>query len=348
MDVSERLRIAVVSTPWYPLPPGGYGGIELMAYLLSRELRRLSHDVIVIGPEGSAREVEPLAPAAWSADLDNPLAYSYRLFAYLARVARRLAADRFDVLHDNCGYPGVLAWALTGCADRMVHTIHEPIDEPLGTFLAELRDQVRFVAISHAQTAHRGALPIAAVVHNAVDLDNLSVGKRGSGYLVELGRIVPEKGQHLAIEVARRTGKRLVLAGKVPPLPHAERYFCESVEPHLGDLVEYRGSVAGREKAELLAGADAGVFPLQWEEPFGLAMAECMASGTPVIALRRGSAGELVDEGVTGFLADDVDGLVDAAGRLPDIDRERCAEAGRARFSPRRMALEYIDVYTSG
>lgn len=348
MAASDRLRIAVISTPWYPLPPGGYGGIELMAYLLSRELRRLGHDVTVIGADGSAPEVEPLAPAAWSADLDNPFAYWYRLFAYLARVAHRLEPDRFDVLHDNCGYPGLLAWALTACADRMVHTIHEPISEPLATFLTELRDRVQFVAISHAQTASRGTLPIAAVVHNAVDLDELSVGKRGSGYLVELGRIVPEKGQHLAIEVARRTGKRLVLAGKVPPLPHAERYFRDTIEPHLGDLVEYRTSVAGPEKAELLAGADAGVFPLQWEEPFGLAMAECMASGTPVIALRRGSAGELVNEGMTGFLADDVDGLVDAVGRLPDVDRERCAAVARACFSPRRMALEYIDVYTSG
>jgi glycosyltransferase involved in cell wall biosynthesis len=176
MPPSERLRIAVVAPPWYPLPPRGHGGIELMVYLLSRELRRLGHDVTTLGAEGSAAEVEALAPAAWTRDLDDPLTHTRTGCTYLARAAKRLENDQFDVLHDNCGYPGVLLWALTGCARRIVHTIHEPIEEPLPTFLAELQDGVRFVAITRAQTETLRSLPIAAVIHNAVDLDELVVG----------------------------------------------------------------------------------------------------------------------------------------------------------------------------
>jgi glycosyltransferase involved in cell wall biosynthesis len=316
-----------------------------MVHLLGRELRNLGHEVTLFGAEGSAPEVEMLAPAAWSGDLDNPQAYPFRVFTYLTRIAKRLERTQYDVVHDSSSYPGIFLWTLTGAARRFVHTIHEPLLPLLTTFLAEFEDRVQFVALSHAQAAGAPDFPISAVVHNAVDIGELEVGTSGRGYLLELGRIDPEKGQHLAVEIARQTGKKLVLAGKVPPLPHAERYFEETIKPHLGERVEYRGNVAGREKAELIAGADAGLFPLQWEEPFGLAMAECMVSGTPVLALRRGSAPEIVDHGVTGFVQNDVDELVDAVDRVSEIDRRRCAVLARERFSPTRMAREYLALY---
>jgi glycosyltransferase involved in cell wall biosynthesis len=335
----------VVAPPWYPLPPRGYGGIELMVYLLGRELRRLGHEVTLFGAEGSAPGVEMLAPAGWSGDLDNPRAHPFRVFTYLARVAKQLEAAQFDVVHDNSSYPGIFLWTLTGAAQRFIHTIHEPLLPPLTTFLAELQDRVQFAAVSRAQAAGAPDFPISAVVHNAVDIDELRVRATGRGYLLELGRIDPEKGQHLAVEIARRTGRTLVLAGKLPPLPHAERYFEKTIKPHLGERVVYRGNVAGPEKAELIAGADAGLFPLQWDEPFGLAMAECMVSGTPVLALRRGSAAEIVDQGVTGFVHDELDELVDAVDRISEIDRRQCALLARERFSPARMAREYLSIY---
>lgn len=136
---------------------------------------------------------------------------------------------------------------------------------------------------------------------------------------------------------------RLVLAGKIAE--GAQPYFEEEIEPHLGSQVEWIEDSAGKAKAELLAGARALLFPIQWEEPFGLAMVEAMASGTPVVATPRGAATEIVEEGMTGLLAEDTDGLVAAVRRLDQIDRKRCCEHARDRFSPRRMADGYEAVY---
>jgi glycosyltransferase involved in cell wall biosynthesis len=126
------------------------------------------------------------------------------------------------------------------------------------------------------------------------------------------------------------------------------RYFEEQVEPFLSPTVEYYPNVAGAQKTKLISRAAAGIFPLQWAEPFGLAMVECMVAGTPVLALRTGSTPELIEEGVTGFLAEDEDDLVEGANRLDEIDRVRCATFARERFSPRHMAERYVDVYRRG
>jgi glycosyltransferase involved in cell wall biosynthesis len=181
-----------------------------------------------------------------------------------------------------------------------------------------------------------------------VEIPSSAPGHTRERYLIEVARITHDKGQHLAIEVARRTGRKLILAGKVERSGEGERYFEEEIEPHLGRAVEYYPNVAGAEKSRLVSRAAAGIFPLQWPEPFGLAMVECMVVGTPVLALRTGSAPELIEDGVTGFLADDVDGLVAAAGRLDQVDPLRCAEVARERFSPRVMAERYLEVYRGG
>ena len=340
---ADALRIAIVAPPWYPLPPHGYGGTELVVHLLHNELRRLGHRVTVFGAEGSGPGVETLAPGAWSVDLGSPR-QAIREATYLTRVYEVLEGKRFDVLHDHSGAVGTLAALHSGVARAVAHTIHGQLRDLDVEFYAGVQERVGLVAVSAAQAAGTG-LRIAAVVHNAVDIQAARVQAAGEGYLVEIARICAEKGQHLAIEVARRTGRRLVLAGKIEPSPEGIAYFRERIEPHLGAQVEYLPNVAGREKAELIGKAAAGIFPLQWPEPFGLALAECMASGTPVLALACGSAPELVEDAVTGFLAQDEDELVSAVGRLREIDRVRCAAAARSRFSPQRMAAGYLQVY---
>jgi glycosyltransferase involved in cell wall biosynthesis len=302
--------------------------------------------VTVFGAEGSAAGVEALAPAAWSSDLGNPDHHTEwnRHFTYLARLYERLRPSSFDVVHDHTRYPGVLVCIAAEAAPRVVHTMHEPLRESAVAFLGELRDRIRLVAVSAAQAGTVAPLEVDAVVHNAIDLDALRFGQSGDGYLLELGRIAPAKGQHLAIEVARRTGYRLVLAGKVSVAEDA-RYFDDQIRPHLGSRVVYVPNVAGAEKAELISRADGAIFPLQWAEPFGLAMAECMASGVPVIALDRGAAPELIENGVTGFVADDLEALVEAVGRLKAIDRASCARSAVDRFSPASMARSYVRIY---
>jgi glycosyltransferase involved in cell wall biosynthesis len=171
-------------------------------------------------------------------------------------------------------------------------------------------------------------------------------GPDGKGdYIIQLARINPEKGQHLAIEAARRLGLHLILAGKLDGNQASRRYFRERIKSHLGRRVTWIRDLRGKAKWRLLAGARAMLFPLRWEEPFGLAMAEAMVVGTPVIAFARGAAPELVEEGVTGFLARDVDGMVEAFRRIDEIDPEACARRSRERFNGTVMARGYDELY---
>jgi glycosyltransferase involved in cell wall biosynthesis len=225
--------------------------------------------------------------------------------------------------------------------------VHGSIPEAYSTFYSSVAGRAGFVSISAAQRQSMPELPWLGTVYNAVDVDALRVTpQEKEPYLLCLARICPDKGQHVAIEAARRAGMRLVLAGKVEGIPEATEYFERYIAPALdGDRVVHVHNVAGEEKARLLARAHALLAPLQWEEPFGLAMVEAMASGTPVIALARGAAPELVTEGVTGFLVHDIDGMTSAVARVAAIDAWACAHATRARFSPSTMAASYVQVY---
>ena len=337
----------MVAPPWYPLPPRGYGGSELVVHLLHTELRRLGHDVTVFGAAGSGAGVTMLADAAWSRDLggsdERP-----REATYLARVYASMSDQRFDVIHDHAGFNGVLLALHSKLAPVVVHTIHGELVEPMCTFYTEVASQARLCAISLSQAASAPALKLAGIVHNAVELPAAPPSTTHERYLIEVARIIPDKGQHLAIQVAQRSGRKLILAGKVERTEEGMRYFEEQVEPFLSPTVEYYPNVAGAQKARLISRAAAGIFPLLWSEPFGLAMVECMVAGTPILALRSGSTPELIEDGVTGFLAEDVDGLVEAAKRIDQIDRVRCAEVARERFSPRHMAERYLSVYRRG
>ncbi len=343
-----RRHVVVVAPPWYPVPPDGYGGIELVVALLCDALRRAGQRVTLIAADGSQPGAIELAPAKWRADLGRP-AERMRELTYAARVATTLAQlHDVDVIHDHCGFSSLIAACLGGVVP-VVHTVHGDIPETYATFYSSVAPSVGFVSISAAQRASMPRLPWIGTVHNAVDLDALRVAAAdANSYLLCLARICPDKGQHVAIEVARRVGMRLVLAGKVEDIPEATGYFERDVAPHVdGDRVTHIVNVTGDAKARLLSGAHALLAPLQWEEPFGLAMVEAMASGTPVIAIARGAAPELVADGVTGFLVADADGMTDAVSRVGQVDPSVCARLTRERFSPAVMARGYMSLYES-
>jgi glycosyltransferase involved in cell wall biosynthesis len=343
--VSQR-HVVVVAPPWYPVPPDGYGGIELVVGLLCDALRQAGQRVTLLAAEGSQPDAIALAPGTWRAALGRS-EERMRELTYANRVADALAQlGRVDVIHDHCGF-ATLATACLADVAPVVHTVHGDIPEPYSAFYSSLARRAHFVSISEAQRGSMPELPWIGTVHNAVDVEALTVTPdEKEPYLLCLARICPDKGQHVAIEVARRAGMRLVLAGKVEGIPEAVDYFERHVAPTIdGDRVVYVANVAGPHKARLLARAHALLAPLQWEEPFGLAMVEAMASGTPVIAMRRGAAPELITEGVTGFLVPDIDGMVDAVRSVPGIDTRVCAKVARARFSPAAMASGYLAVY---
>jgi glycosyltransferase involved in cell wall biosynthesis len=335
----------MIVSPWYPVPPVGYGGIELMAYNLARELQLRGHQVCVIGQQGSKGpfEVAAVAPESWSDQLGTRDQQS-RESLFLHRAYHLVRKRAFDVIHDHSGLTGILLGASSGLDTPIVATLHGDLTEAEGDFLAAVDRDVHLVAISRSQQAQVADVNWRRVVYNAVDpaeynpVYNLD---EKEDYIFQLARINPSKAQHLSIEVARRVGMRLVLAGKVEDV----EYFEKEIKPHIGDRVTWYENVVGAEKARLLAHAKAMIFPIQWEEPFGLAMVESMVSGTPVIAMARGAASELVEPGVTGFLAEDLDGLVEAYGRIGEIDLERCVKRASERFGPGQMADGYQSVY---
>jgi glycosyltransferase involved in cell wall biosynthesis len=343
----EALRIALIVSPWVPVPPIGYGGIELMAYNLARELVGRGHKVTVIGTQGTHGPYESiaLAPESWMKDLGT-IDHTPRMNLFLYRAYETARRRSFDVIHDHSGMTGILVASQARLQAPVVATLHGALTEAEGDFLRAVARQVHLVAISHAQQATVAGVEWRRVVHNAIDPGQytpVTSESEKEDYLVELARINPDKGQHIAIEVAKKLNMKLVLAGKVDA--DADEYFKEQIQPNLNGQVVWRENVKGKDKAQLLARARAMLFPIQWEEPFGLAMVEAMVSGTPVVAFRHGAAPEVVEPGVTGFLADDIEGMVDAVERIREIDIKRCAEVAAERFGPARMADGYLSVY---
>lgn len=339
-------RIAMIVSPWYPVPPSGYGGIELMAFNLARELQTRGHEVAVIGQQGSKGPFETIAvaPESWTPQLGTRDQQA-RECLFLDRAYHVVRRRAFDVIHDHSGLSGILLAANSGLDTPVVATLHGSLTEAEGDFLGEVDSEVHLVAISRSQQEQVAGVKWRRVVYNAVDPAEYHpvCPEEKEDYLMQLARISPSKGQHLAIEVARRVGMRLVLAGKVDT--DAVDYFEKEIKPHIGDLVTWHENVVGMEKARLLAKARAMIFPIQWEEPFGLAMVEAMVSGTPVIAMARGAASEIVEPGITGWLAEDIDGMVEAYGRIGEIDLERCVKRATERFGPPQMADGYQSVY---
>jgi mannose-6-phosphate isomerase-like protein (cupin superfamily) len=255
---------------------------------------------------------------------------------HIAEVFRR--ANEFDLIHNQFDF---LPLSYSGFTDTpLVTTIHGFSSPSILPVYKKYNERTHYVAISEADKSPE--LDYIATIHHGIDLVQFPYREDAGDYLLFFGRIHPDKGVHEAIEVARRTGLRLVIAGIVQD----EAYFREQVEPHIdGSMVDYVGSVGPEKRQELLGGALALLHLIHFDEPFGLSVVESMACGTPVIAFGRGSMPEIIRDGSTGFIVDDVDAAVQAVGRIDTIDRRRCRDEVEECFTRRRMAHEYVDVY---
>jgi glycosyltransferase involved in cell wall biosynthesis len=233
----------------------------------------------------------------------------------------RCAIDRLrpDVVHDHAFVSPVAAPA----GAPYIVTAHSAGHRPFDDYYRRLSERVALVPISDAQRRHLPDARWAATVANAIDVESFPFGPAGGEDFVFLGRIAEEKGAHLAAEAAHRCGAPLILAGRVG-VAEEQEYFDERVRPLLDDRVLFLGEVDSGQKRGLLAGARALLFPIEWDEPFGLVVVEALACGTPVIAFRRGAVPELIEDGTTGFIVDDLDGMVAAMGKVADIDRAAC------------------------
>ncbi len=335
------MKIAQVSPLMEAVPPKLYGGTERIVAYIADELASMGHDVTLFASGDSVTKANLEAVWPRALHLDTTMRdYLAPQLLMLQTVAQR--AEEFDIIHSHVDYLGYPTLQRTGVP--FVTTLHGRLDLPeLQPFYASF-DGVPVVSISDSQ---REPLPHAnyiATVHHGMPERLLMPGFGTGGYLAFIGRISPEKAPDAAVRIAAKAGMKLKIAAKVDAVDR--EYFTSLIEPLLKEPnVEYIGEIGDAEKGAFLGNAAGLIFPIAWQEPFGLAMIEAMACGTPVIAFDRGSVPEVIDDGVTGFIVDDEDQAAAAARRLHDLDRAQVRRVFEVRFTARRMAEDYLNIY---
>jgi glycosyltransferase involved in cell wall biosynthesis len=340
---SAVLHVAQVAPPFESVPPKAYGGTERVVDALTRELVRRGHRVTLFASGDSTVPCDELVPtvptsvrAAGSAE--GPTGY------YASTVLQVLAREgEFDIIHGHLDFAGLAMAARSRVP--VVSTFHGRIDAPYAATALRLAAP-GLVAISRAQAAVQPDARWAGIVHNGLDLSGAPFERRRNDDLIFVGRITPEKGIVDAIEVARLSGRRLVIVAKIGPSAD-ERAYADSVfRPALERAdTEFVGELPGTERDAFLASSYAMIMPGAWPEPFGLAAIEALACGTPVIARRVGALPELIRDGADGFLADDVTEMAYRLGAVDRLDRAAMRASAIDRFSASRMAVGYEAVY---
>lgn len=335
------MRIAQVAPLAESVPPKLYGGTERVVSWLTEELVRRGHQVTLFatGDSRTRAELVPVVPRALRLNPQIRDVQPYNCML-VDRVYAR--ADEFDVIHfhiELLHYP-----AFRAMAERMVTTLHGRLDLPdLHPFYRAFAD-LPLVSISAAQRKPMPPVNWIATVHHGMPRE-LFRPKGGGDYLAFLGRICPEKGIEDAIAIAEGAGMLLKIAAKIDPMDRA--YYEARVRPRiLGNrYVEFLGEISDREKNEFLGSAKALLFPICWPEPFGLVLIEAMACATPVIAFDFGSVPEIIEDGLSGFVARNTDEAVAALQRIGTLDRRQIRRRFEQRFSVERMTSKYLDVY---
>jgi glycosyltransferase involved in cell wall biosynthesis len=318
------LRVAMLAPPWISVPARGYGGVESVVSTLTEALVRRGHDVTLFCAPGSVSRanVVTLLDKSHPDEIERSLYEVDQVGQAFDAIDSATGADRFDVLHDHCGFTG-LAMA-NRIATPLVHTLHGPFTPETAAFYARHGHKAALVGISRAQleSAPAGLGPIASIP-NPIDVRAWPLQERKGDYLLWVGRMTPEKGPHRAIAAARAVDVPLVLAGVIQPGQQA--FFDREIAPHVdGERVRFIGEVGGPAKRSLFARARGLLMPIRWNEPFGMVMVEALACGTPVIAFSEGAARELVVDGKTGFLVEDERAMAVAIGQLSRIAARDC------------------------
>jgi glycosyltransferase involved in cell wall biosynthesis len=339
------MKILQIAPLWETVPPPAYGGTEAVVHILVEELVRRGHDVTLCasGDSTTSARLQACYPRSLrgATDLHSKAVYSWQHSA----VALRNAGE-YDIVH-NHGGEEVMALSQLVSEVPMLTTMHCLIT-PDTRFVWD-RYEGHYNTISWAQ---RETMPnvrggnFAGAVHNAIDVASFPIGTEKEDYLLFLSRISPEKGPHLAVEVARRAGRRLIIAGKVDPVDSG--FFQGTVEPLIdGEKVIFAGEADAAMKRRLYRKAHGVLMPIMWEEPFGLVLAEAQACGTPVLTFGRGAAPEIVRHGETGFVVGNVDEMVEAVKRVPEINPVTCRRHAEERFDVPVMTDKYLRLYES-
>jgi glycosyltransferase involved in cell wall biosynthesis len=339
--IDQPLRVAMIAPPWFELPPPAYGGIEAMCADLIEELIVRGARVTLVGTGRNGTRARFVR--TYTRPQGHRIGEALPEALHAAAVPTILSHLKVDVVHDH-----TLIGPLLAGAHRLptVVTAHGPVTGELAHYYRRICDSVALVAISEAQRTAAPALRWSGMVHNAVQVAEFPFRADKDDYALFLGRLSPDKGLHLAIEAAAEAGLRLVVAAKCQE-PAERDYFRRQIAPRLHDGVEMLGEVKRDRKLDLLASARCLLFPICWEEPFGIVMIEAMACGTPVVALRRGSVSEVLTHGETGFICNNPAQLAPALRMVERLSPDRCRAEVANRFGAAGMAAGYEQIYRS-
>ena len=332
------MRIAVIAPPWVPIPPKFYGGTENVIDTLVRGYEAAGHEVLLFATGDSTCPVPTKHIYAEAQGLRiNTVEPELRHVVHAYDAVRD-----FDIVHDHTVMGPMYAERFADI--RVVTTVHGPFDDERADIYRAMADRVHVVAISESQRREAPDLRISKVIHHGIEAADFPYSPTAGDYCVFLGRMALDKGVSHAIAACVKADVPLKIAGKMRT--NAEKsYFEERVRPHLSDTIEYLGEVPHDEKLQLLSGARAMVFPIRWNEPFGLVMLESMACGTPVIASPYGAVPEVVVDGRTGFLCRDDASMAESIARVDQIDRQECRAAVEGYFSAPRMVADYLALF---
>jgi len=330
------MRIAVLSPISWRTPPLHYGPWESVVSLLTEELVQMGLDVTLFatGDSRTSGKLVAVCPHPYSEDhsVDPKVAECLHISEIFER------ATEFDIIHNHFDF---LPLTYSGLVETpVVTTIHGFSSPSIVPVYKKYNDRGHYVAISDSDKSPE--LDYVATIHHGIDVAQFPFSGAKGEYLLFFGRIHPHKGVYEAIQVAQRIGMKLVIAGIIQD----QDYFATEVEPHIdGTTVDYLGSVGPDRRANVLGGALALLHPISFDEPFGLSLVESMACGTPVVAFNRGSMPEIIRDGETGYIVEDIEGAIDAVAKVTSINRSTCRADVEKRFSSTRMARDYVRVY---
>lgn len=343
------MRIALLSTFEEPVPPRMYGGTERIIYTLAKEWVTMGHDVTLYASGDSDTPAKLFACTQRAIrtlkEARNPTTRQALNLHALATALQDIRDTAFDIIHNHFGWQTLLFNSFLDWP--MVTTLHGTLDKAMVPTEHKMHNYFReapFVSISNSQRRHSPKLNYISTIYHGIYPEDFEFNGQPGDYLAFLGRIHPQKGPVHAINIAKATGQKLIIAAKTDPAEFA--YLRQRIRPLIdGKQIIFIGEVGHEEKVKLLRNAKALLSPIQWDEPFGIVNIESMACGTPVITFRRGSMPEIIEDGKTGFLCRNIAGMREAIGKIGTIDRRYCREYVETHFAARRMAENYIKAF---
>lgn len=351
------MRIAQLTQSFLDIPPKGRGGTEIVAHHLTEELVKRGLDVTLFasGASKTSATLESVFPRALYDEKDLSRSLRERYIEQLTSHCYQMAGQ-FDIIHCHADVNIRNIFFSPLVKTPTLTTIHDEIDQKMGRLLTAMAASNHYVSISDSQRKPVAEVAFAGTVYNGIDMDSFKFFKQPEDYVATFGRITPKKGVHTAINVAKAAGMPLSIAGKRytdddlatgMKVKAQAKYWGDEIEPHIdGSAVSFIGEIPNTEANAFLGKAKAVLFPIEWEEPFGLVMIEAMASGTPVVAYRRGAVEEVVEDGITGFIVDNEEQMAEALKNIDQIDRKKCRERVQERFSLKAMVDGYEELYS--